>query len=124
MQKYLNRSGCQYLQSQGKNKDFDLFCLLHGERVEVKRDMKAPTTGNLCFEKALAATKSETVVYVIGPKAYLFKTAQLWPALVGLQKEGLTRFVLGGDRNANPLLIVKMGDILPFALEINLSEVE
>ena len=125
VQKYMlkSRPDCYYAQSQGKNSDYDLYCILHmGERVEVKHDRKAVVTGNLCFEKKLfATTRSPLIVYVIGDRGHIFEKDSLWSALKELAAQGRTTFRMLGDRDANPAVLVKKELILPLAEEIELE---
>lgn len=121
---YLNETtGCHYTKFEGKNKAFDLSCSLHPwEQVEVKTDRKAHITGNTCFERNLFAfTTSTAIVYVIQDTAYIFDRDTLWDDLKQLAADGKTRFMRGGDRNANPLILVKLVDILPTAIAVSLT---
>lgn len=124
IQKYLNSTNpdCYYSQSQGNIKTHDLFCLMHGERVEVKNDRMAPITGNICFERNLFAhTRSQTIIYVIKDTAYIYQTKQLWEAIQQLAREGKTTFKMLGDGNRNPAILVKVADITPSAEQVKLE---
>lgn len=124
VQKYLNAKGeCYYSQTQGNVKTHDLYCLYHGERVEVKRDLMAPRTGNICFERNLFAhTKSQFIIYVINDTAYIYKTAELWAAIKQLAKAGKTDYRKLGDGDKNPAILVKMTDITPSAEQATLTK--
>lgn len=124
VQKHLNNQHggrCYFSQSQGFIKSHDLFCLWHGERVEVKRDIKAEKTGNLCIERALfESSKSQIIAYVIGTTAFIFDRTELWEQVKQLKREGKIRSIMGGDRDANKLILMKLEDITHIAQEVQL----
>lgn len=103
-------------------KTHDIECLLHGEMVEVKRDLKANRTGNMCFERALfSANIAQTIVYDIGTYCVVFNRSDLWQRLKELSEQSRTKFVRGGDRAANLLLLAKVEDILKIGIVIRLE---
>jgi len=87
--------------------------------VEVKYDMMAKRTGNLCFEThnkkgkltGISSTEAHEVHYVVpddkGFTLYMFKTEDLRNYLFNVANASRFRSVKGGDRWATFMLLVK-----------------
>ena len=86
--------------------------------VEVKYDMMAKQTGNLCFEThnskgdltGISSTEANEVHYVVpeedGFSLYMFKTKELRNYLFDTKNISKFRSVKGGDRRATCMLLV------------------
>ena len=87
--------------------------------VEVKYDMMAKKTGNLCFEThnikgkltGISSTEAEEVYYVVpdetGYMLYMFNTKKLKSYLFDAANTSKFRSVKGGDRWSTFMLLVK-----------------
>lgn len=87
--------------------------------VEVKYDMMAKKTGNLCFEThnikgkltGISSTKAKEVHYVVpdetGYMLYMFKAKKLKAYLFDTANTSKFRSVKGGDRWSTFMLLVK-----------------
>lgn len=87
--------------------------------VEIKYDMMAKKTGNICFEThnkkgtltGISSTEADEVHYVIpdeeGFTLYMFKTEDLKAYLFDEKNISKFRSVKGGDRRATFMLLVK-----------------
>lgn len=101
--------------------------------VEVKYDMMAKKTGNLCFEThnskgkltGISSTEADEIHYVVpeedGFSLYMFKTEDLKSYLFDTKNIGKFRSVMGGDRRATSMLIVSRvlieEDKVPYRVE-------
>lgn len=86
--------------------------------VEVKYDMMAKKTGNLCFEThnskgkltGISSTEADEVHYVVpteeGFVLYVFKTEELREYLFDVKNIDKFKSVRGGDRRATSMLLV------------------
>ncbi len=90
--------------------------------VEVKFDIMAAKTGNLCFEvdngkkaTGIMSTKAERIIYVVpqtgGFKLYIFRTTNLLDYLSNSAQSGKFRFVRGGDSKRFGMLLVPLKTI-------------
>lgn len=90
--------------------------------VEVKFDLMAAKTSNLCFEvdngkkaTGILATKAERIVYVVqqsgGFKLFIFRTPDLLAYLANTANSGKFRLVRGGDGKRFGMVIVPLTTI-------------
>ncbi len=92
--------------------------------VEVKYDMMAKKTGNMCFEThnkkgdltGIASTEADEIHYVVprdeGFILYVFNTKSLRKYLYDEKNIGKFRMVKGGDRRATSMILVKIDVLL------------
>jgi len=101
--------------------------------VEVKYDMMAQKTGNLCFEThnskgdltGISSTEANEVHYVVpdedGFYLYMFNTEELRSYLFDTKNISKFRSVRGGDRRATSMLLVSRvlieEDKVPYRIE-------
>jgi catechol 2,3-dioxygenase-like lactoylglutathione lyase family enzyme len=90
--------------------------------VEVKYDLMAAKTGNLCFEvdngkkaTGILATAAQRIVYAIpqvgGHRLFIFRTPDLLTYLSNPTQAGKFRFVRGGDGKRFGMLLVPLATI-------------
>lgn len=120
---HLKNSGRDIRELEGKEEQTfgDLRCLDGDkENIEVKFDIMAGRTGNLCFEMSngkkltgILTTKADFVYYVVpskeGKRVYIFKTSKL---VDFVQNSPRIKVKNGGDKKKFILGLAKIEDIV------------